>query len=63
MPDMGRYRRAAVISHPCHGSRESTGLTTPTSVLYAGYNNHNREENIMPDITLKNGDISAYGLA
>src|SRR5699024_11223328 len=38
-------------------------LTTTTSVIYTGHINHNREEHIMPDITLKNGDISAYGLA
>ena len=31
-------------------------LTTPTIVLYDGHINHNREEHIMPDITLKNGE-------
>ena len=45
--DRARYRRMAVIGHPCHESPSTRGLTTPTIVLYDGHINHNREEHIM----------------
>src|SRR5699024_12708247 len=59
MDDGSTSRRG---THP-GSSPGAARLTTTTSGIYAGHINHNREEHSMPDITLKNGDISAYGLA